>query len=595
MNPILARDFAGFAARPAYFTLRGATAGLMLLALIIVAISTSRGNDDDVGQFIFWFTVSTLLILVTLVAPGLTAHVIVEERANQKLDVLRSAPLSAFGIVFGKWFSRALLLLTISVTALSFAAISLLFGGVPFVLFFGAALIIFGTVLWTTAVGVLASAIARDLTRATLSAYAMVLIEVLVLPMVFSLAVALIGQTQRQAIPPPALQAMAVIAMAVNPMLAMMGMVNPIPGLWGSVGPFGAPLVYLGGSIAMAGVALFLATMATAREARAFGKRPPKVKKAAADGSAFAPGSPVVGAAFDGGETAESAPSRRELVLAVWREHPPANRVWTRPLEWLEGRAASARRRKLLVVLFWVFIGLTELVFWVTLVATLASGPGSRFELRAMHGTATATIFGVLLLFAVASGATIFHRDHEAQTRDVLFASPVDSFAMARAKLACIWRSLRPYMLLLFIHALAIPLTSDISAVGVLLMLLGVYIVTAGWMTIAAWIGIRAPSAGKAIVRAFVVFVAAVAIFPLLTMMCMFRSSSDDVAYFLLGYHPFFLVMFPLFEFSSSGGRPESEAIFLLLWAIAYALFAWRGHVGFLPSRYAAMREDVVR
>lgn len=80
-------------------------------------------------QSFYWVVTSTLITLIALVAPALTANAITLERERRTLDLLVATPLTARELLTGKLVgSMALVLLLLALT-LPISAISLLLGG----------------------------------------------------------------------------------------------------------------------------------------------------------------------------------------------------------------------------------------------------------------------------------------------------------------------------------------------------------------------------------------------------------------------------------------------------------------------------------
>ncbi|MCB1740977.1 MAG: ABC transporter permease, partial [Gammaproteobacteria bacterium] len=129
MKAILERDFFQFAKRKRYYSMRTLAVALPL-GILLLAMSVADLRDDQLGEFVFATTAWPVVCFAALLSPGMTAGLLVEERRDNRLDVLRSTPMAAWQIVVGRWFSRVALLWTMILAALPLCASSLLFSGV---------------------------------------------------------------------------------------------------------------------------------------------------------------------------------------------------------------------------------------------------------------------------------------------------------------------------------------------------------------------------------------------------------------------------------------------------------------------------------
>ena len=121
MKAILERDFFQFAKRKRYYSMRTLAVALPL-GILLLAMSVADLRDDQLGEFVFATTAWPIVCFAALLSPGMTAGLLVEERRDNRLDVLRSTPMAAWQIVVGRWFSRVALLWTMILAALPWLA-----------------------------------------------------------------------------------------------------------------------------------------------------------------------------------------------------------------------------------------------------------------------------------------------------------------------------------------------------------------------------------------------------------------------------------------------------------------------------------------
>jgi len=113
---------------------------LFLILIVGVAYTGTLGNQITIDpyraqqhlQTFYWIIFSTLISLIVLIAPGLTASAVTLERERRTLDLLLATPLSARQLLTGKLVgSFAFLVLLIALT-LPASAVCVLLGGATF-------------------------------------------------------------------------------------------------------------------------------------------------------------------------------------------------------------------------------------------------------------------------------------------------------------------------------------------------------------------------------------------------------------------------------------------------------------------------------
>jgi ABC-type transport system involved in multi-copper enzyme maturation permease subunit len=182
-NPIVMRDLRVSLRGPRAFIGHGACLVALIaftLAGYNLAVPGAGATELDpaeiqgrLGQF-YRFVVGALIVLVTFMAPALTAASIVSEKQKLTFDLLVTTPMSPAQMLAGKLLSSiayVLLLLSLSLPALSLCVI---LGGatLPDVLQTYALLVIEGVLL--AAVGLNSSCSAKNVLSATLKTYGIV-------------------------------------------------------------------------------------------------------------------------------------------------------------------------------------------------------------------------------------------------------------------------------------------------------------------------------------------------------------------------------------------------------------------------------------
>ena len=139
-NPVVLKELRGRMRGKQAFILLTLYLGLIVTFIVIVyntvSISSSLvwdpGVREQAGKAVFGTVVLLELLLLSFIAPGLTAGAITAERERQTFDILRTTLLSASSFVLGKLGSSFAYLLLLILVALPLQSIAFLIGGVGF-------------------------------------------------------------------------------------------------------------------------------------------------------------------------------------------------------------------------------------------------------------------------------------------------------------------------------------------------------------------------------------------------------------------------------------------------------------------------------
>ncbi|RMG06296.1 MAG: hypothetical protein D6731_26165 [Planctomycetota bacterium] len=107
--PVFVRELLAQARRTRTYALQTVFLGLLVLALIPLWPASSAASGAaiaDQGRLIFEWGGYLQVLLLTLLAPAVTANAIVEEKEKNTLDLLLLTSAGPFAIVWGKFFSR---------------------------------------------------------------------------------------------------------------------------------------------------------------------------------------------------------------------------------------------------------------------------------------------------------------------------------------------------------------------------------------------------------------------------------------------------------------------------------------------------------
>ena len=193
-NPVILKELRGrMRGRQAYILL---TVYLGLIAFFIVVIyntifgvarmaSWDPSARQTAGKVIFGTVVLLELLLLSFIAPGLTAGAITSERERQTFDLLRTTLLSARSLVLGKLGSAFSYLFLLILTALPIQSLAFILGGVGMGEMVVASLMLVVTALFFCTLGIFFSSFMKRTLAATVSSYATVLGSFLLLVLLF--------------------------------------------------------------------------------------------------------------------------------------------------------------------------------------------------------------------------------------------------------------------------------------------------------------------------------------------------------------------------------------------------------------------------
>ena len=195
-NPVILKELRGRMRGRQAFVLLTIYLGLIAVFIFMVynvlfGISNTTQWDpstrETAGKAIFGTVVLLELMLLSFIAPGLTAGSITSERERQTFDLLRTTLLSARSFVFGKLGSAFSYLFLLILAGVPIQSIAFLLGGVGI-----GETIISGLMLVTTAIfyctlGIFFSSFMKRTLAATISSYAAILFSFLAIAVMFFL------------------------------------------------------------------------------------------------------------------------------------------------------------------------------------------------------------------------------------------------------------------------------------------------------------------------------------------------------------------------------------------------------------------------
>ncbi len=155
---------------------------LAVVAVLGVAVSSSGTISPGLGQLLFAALAAGSAMLVAFIAPGLTAAAISGERERLTLDLLLVTRASPLGLIAGKLAGAMLWIIYLIVASLPALGVVYLFGGVPLSTVGAALVVTLSTALGYCALGLALSAVFRRTAIATVLAYCVVLVTMILLP-----------------------------------------------------------------------------------------------------------------------------------------------------------------------------------------------------------------------------------------------------------------------------------------------------------------------------------------------------------------------------------------------------------------------------
>jgi len=193
-NPVILKELRGLMrGRRAFLLLTGYVAVISIFIGVIYVFLQSESSyaqstpefRQGVGKGIFGAVVLLELLLISFIAPALTAGAITAERERQTFDLLRTTLISAPSLVFGKLGAALVYLLLLIFAALPIQSLAFLLGGVGLEELIISGLLLVVTALFFSALGLFFSSFLRRTLAATVSSYAAIVASFLVLGMAF--------------------------------------------------------------------------------------------------------------------------------------------------------------------------------------------------------------------------------------------------------------------------------------------------------------------------------------------------------------------------------------------------------------------------
>jgi len=193
-NPVILKELRGRMRGGQAFTLLTVYLGLIALFIVLIynvvfgitATATwDPGARQMAGKVIFGTVVLLELLLLSFIAPGLTAGAITSERERQTFDLLRTTLLSARSLVLGKLGSAFSYLFLLILTALPIQSLAFLLGGVGLGEMVISSLMLVVTAIFFCTLGIFFSSFMKRTLPATVSSYAAILFSFLTLAVLF--------------------------------------------------------------------------------------------------------------------------------------------------------------------------------------------------------------------------------------------------------------------------------------------------------------------------------------------------------------------------------------------------------------------------
>ena len=194
-NPVILKELRGrMRGRQAFALLTvylGLIAAFIVLVYNLLGLATSITWDPSArqgaGKAIFGTVVLLELLLLSFIAPGLTAGAITSERERQTFEILRTTLLSARSLVLGKLSSALSFLFLLILSALPIQSIAFLLGGVGLGEMVASSMMLVVTAVFFCTLGIFCSSFMKRTLTATVSSYAVILLTFLILAVIFFL------------------------------------------------------------------------------------------------------------------------------------------------------------------------------------------------------------------------------------------------------------------------------------------------------------------------------------------------------------------------------------------------------------------------
>lgn len=178
-NPVIGRELRVRVRLGRGYLLQAVYLAFMIL-IVALAYDWVVSNEDNLRNPFqmqmalkgFYYTVlGTLISLIVLIAPALTANAITLERERKTIDLLLATPLTARHLLTGKLMASFAFVVLLLALTLPVNAVSVLLGGVSFGDLLRAYLIVASSTLVLCGIALFTSAYARNSTMAVLWSY----------------------------------------------------------------------------------------------------------------------------------------------------------------------------------------------------------------------------------------------------------------------------------------------------------------------------------------------------------------------------------------------------------------------------------------
>ena len=194
-NPVILKELRGRMRGGQAFTLLTVYLGLITIFIVFIYSIISPAYSfrwdpsarQEAGKAIFGTVVLLELLLVSFIAPGLTAGAITSEREHQTYEILRTTLLSARSLVLGKLGSPFAYIFLLILTAVPLQSIAFLLGGVGAGELIVSQVMIVVTAVFFCTLGIFFSSLLKRTLAATISSYAAILFTFLALVLIIML------------------------------------------------------------------------------------------------------------------------------------------------------------------------------------------------------------------------------------------------------------------------------------------------------------------------------------------------------------------------------------------------------------------------
>lgn len=411
-NPILVRVVSGGSRRVRHLWIRSAYLGVLLLVLLVSQLGANWSSSGSLNALAksasqtFTYVSYVQLALMCFLAPVFTAGAITQEKDSQTFNILLTTPLTNAQIVFGSLMSRLFFVLVLLLAGLPIFCVTMLYGGVT-----GEEIFLSFGIAGCTAVATGSLAIAVSMwkvgTRRTIFSFYMAIAVYLML--VFALG--LWRGTWIPEAPATATQPLGMSRLTpFHPFLALMAATNivNVPTAsdlggynvfwrWALSRPYSA---YMVGTLVLSLALISLSTLAVRRGARE-------------------------------GESTRLSRLFERLRLtrgaAGERRRRPRN-VWKNPVAWREAVTRASAASQSIMRYGFVVGGLAAAI--ILLISYASGGPQGGLTTAQARDWLSAIVlieFVTMLLLATNTAATAITREREANTMELLLATPLTS------------------------------------------------------------------------------------------------------------------------------------------------------------------------